>query len=230
MYAQANTVNIFHVNTANRLTGANLCTLPSPTPAIAGQTCTVVYAGNNEKSEVTNPLVINIAGGQQFYELLPAIFFPYPQLYTVGNNTSTAMTFITDGTDWYILGWNNTVFQFMDTATDAGTPKTQVPESLTIANFNDKSATSYYTLPAYNASLNGASKILFCKSNTDTSSTGPYFYVNPANSRFNEDQYRFYANTVTSQPGKNSCFAFASYTNTTTQLTHYYPLWLYLPS
>lgn len=224
--ASAGKINIYRVTNSTLSTSDNLCYLPSPSSA-TGKLCIVVYGGplgkNKFASGNSNVLYFDVVGGGG-NTLIDNPDGGFPFLFTDGPAKSTGVIFLSSGSKWCIMGWNQTIGQTWDTNADIGIPRTSIPASINILNFNDRSGNVYYQMPAYNAALAGSSSLIVCKSNTDTSPEGAIFHADVGTNRFNDGIYRIYLDGY-----PYSCMIFVSFIDTLNSRTCYYPIVSYIP-
>jgi hypothetical protein len=226
--AGAGKVNIFRVDDVTKSTSDNLCYLPSPSSA-PGKMCIVVYGGPLGKNKfspgnASNVLYFDVVGGGG-NSIIDTPDGGYPFLFTDGPDKSTGVIFISSGSKWCIMGWNQTFGQTWDKNVDAGAPRTPIPANVNIFNFNNRTGNMHYQMPAYNPALVNASSLIICKSNGDTSPEGAVFHAEGVSNRFNDDIYRIFLDGY-----PYSCMIFVTYIDTTNSRTCYYPISSYIPS
>jgi hypothetical protein len=223
--AQINKVNVFNVNTNSaRQSGDNLCTLPTPT---SGALCIVAYAGNASGKGGGNALQFTISSGK-IDTIWPKSGGEKPVILCDDSNKNTGMVFVSDGTNWYIVGWYKTVGARWDNLNGTGLT-TISATSYNVFAYNPLqtvSASLDRALPAYNASIGNNSYLLILKNRDIGNNEGNSYFANTTGSTPNTFNESGVNRVVNVDAGKRNygCTWFVSEVRSGESYIHWYPV------
>jgi hypothetical protein len=168
-YAELDKVNIYtaNVNTPRSIQN-NYCVLPNPS---AGRFCFVVYDGNAPKG-FSNYLLFIPPVGSSIDDSTKDIglYYSIPYIGCDGNQKSTGIVFVSDGVDWFIVGFMKT--EGVSYFTDGVAP---TPYKANIVLDNTSIHTNIFLLPTSNT----GSQPIIVSTNFDASRESEFLNKSP---------------------------------------------------
>ena len=142
--ANIDAINFFNTTTAGRSTGTNVLYLPDAN--VAGL-CIVVYSGGSTSGERlgNNPLVMIAANNKTIDSLADS----KPFIYVDNSKRSCGAVFVSDGINWYVVGYYNSFGWDWDSAVTGGNVQLTASSALDIklTSVNVNASNSLYSLP-----------------------------------------------------------------------------------